>query len=369
MSISGSATAEGTARYQERLQAKVGKDHFRKGAELTLSSIGIGTYLGDLDQQTDKLVSQAVLESVKGGINLIDTAINYRAEQAEKSIAIALAKLIESGDFARDEIVLCSKGGYLPAPTDPVAWFEVEYVKNKEYGIKKTDLVAGIHCLHPRYIYHQLECSLANLGVDCIDVYYVHNPETQLAEVEPKLLYQRLSKAFEVLEAAASQGKIKSYGLATWNALRTPAGTQEHIDLFTVKELAKEAAGSREDHFHFVQIPFNLAMMEALMATQQSGDEAVPVLEAARLLGLQVVSSASICQAQIIGQIPGPLAQGLGQDLSDAQRGLQFTRSSPGFISALVGMKQPEHVKENLALAAIAPLTAEEYLSMLNASG
>jgi len=27
---------------------------------------------------------------------------------------------------------------------------------------------------------------LKNLGVDCIDVYYLHNPETQLAEV-PKV--------------------------------------------------------------------------------------------------------------------------------------------------------------------------------------
>jgi len=40
---------------------------------------------------------------------------------------------------------------------------------------------------------------------------------------------------------------------------------------------------------------------------------------------------------------------------SDAQRCLQFVRSTPGVTTALVAMRSPEHVDENLALAGHEP--------------
>ena len=364
MTIKGRATGEGTQRYKKR---QVVKDSYRQAGDLHISTLGIGTYQGDPDDATDQLVTDAVLESVRGGVNVIDTAINYRFERAEKSVGAALQKAIESGDVGRDEIVVCSKGGFVPTGGDPFSWFEKEYLK-KQSGIQKSDLVAGCHCMHPVYINDQIERSLKNLDLEVIDVYYLHNPETQLRAVEPGELHDRLRAAFLTLERACDQGKIACYGLATWNAFRVPPDQRDFMNLADTKKLAKEAAEGKQDHLRFIQLPFNLAMPEALLATQQLGKETVPVLEAARQLKIEVVSSASICQGQIIGKIPDALGEALGKDLTDAQRALQVTRSTPGLTTALVGMKTSEHVKENLALVKMAPLETDAYMASLQSA-
>ena len=76
-------------------------------------------------------------------------------------------------------------------------------------------------------------------------------------------------------------------------------------------------------------------------------------MEAADRLGIWAIASMSLCQAQVIGQIPEKIAFAFGESLrTDCQRALQYTRSAPGLLSALVGMKAPKHIEENLALAA-----------------
>jgi len=55
----------------------------------------------------------AIIESVQtGGLNVIDTAINYRGQKSERVIGAALRYLIEQG-YNRNEFFICSKNGYL----------------------------------------------------------------------------------------------------------------------------------------------------------------------------------------------------------------------------------------------------------------
>ena len=61
MTISGFATAEGTKRYQQRF-AGAAEDHFREEQGLTLSSIGIGTYLGDPEHKPIMITPQPWLK-------------------------------------------------------------------------------------------------------------------------------------------------------------------------------------------------------------------------------------------------------------------------------------------------------------------
>jgi aryl-alcohol dehydrogenase-like predicted oxidoreductase len=49
---------------------------------LKLSSIGVGTYMGADDDDTDEQVVSATLLSVARGVNVIDTARNYRCAGA-----------------------------------------------------------------------------------------------------------------------------------------------------------------------------------------------------------------------------------------------------------------------------------------------
>src|SRR5580692_8618979 len=128
--LEGSASAEGTARFRDRAVADHGvpRQHFRLGPDgLSLSSLGLGTYLGRPDAATDLAVQDAVSVVVRSGrINVIDTAINYRHQRAERSVGRGLSHLIEQGVIRRQEVFVATKVGYLApdgeSPMAPDQW-------------------------------------------------------------------------------------------------------------------------------------------------------------------------------------------------------------------------------------------------------
>jgi aryl-alcohol dehydrogenase-like predicted oxidoreductase len=363
MTIKGYATLEGTARYLERFAGKAAANHFRLEQNLWLSSIGIGTYLGHWDANTDELYRESVTRAAELGANLIDTAANYRFQRSERAIGAALRQLVEDKTCARDEIIICTKGGYLPFDSEPPAdvrsYVEETFVQMGIAGF--SDIVAGSHCMTPAYLQSQIDQSLENMNLDCIDVYYIHNPETQAQIVSPDEFETRLRAAFERLEQNISQGKIKRYGVATWNGFRVEPKARGYHSLERMVQLASEAGGA-EHGFRFIQLPFNLAMLEALMLPNQPlGGEYVSVLEAASALGVTVVASASILQGKVAHNLSEEIREPLGSLSTDAQTAIQFVRSTPGITTALVGMSRRQHVEENLQLARIAPALPEDY--------
>lgn len=362
MKISGKATLEGTKNYRDKHIDKCSPEHFRTNNELIASSIGIGT-LCEADEETNQQVTQAIIESVKRGINLIDSAITYGKQQGERSVGKALQYLIESGYTSRNELIICTKGGIITEKTtEYLNWFNHYYIENNNSQVSTKDLVQNSHCIHPEYLQDQLNLSLDNLGVETIDVYYIHNPETQLLEISPDVFYKRLYAAFELLESAVEAGKIAAYGIATWDGLRVPPNNSKHLDLAKIKSIAAEVSGNKNDRFRFLEFPLNMALPQALIApTQNVAGELVPVLEAAYRLGLTSIASSSLYQAQVIGKIPESVANIIGENFNyDSQRALQYTRSAPGLLSALVGMKKLEHIEENLKTQNYPSLTREE---------
>jgi aryl-alcohol dehydrogenase-like predicted oxidoreductase len=363
MSLDGCASLEGTARYRDRFKGIASENHFRLEQNLWLSSIGAGTYLGDADEETDARYAEAIVRAVELGANAVDTAANYRFQRSERSIGAALRELSERG-FKREEIVVCTKGGYLPfdgAPPRGVrGYVEETFVKP---GIASfADIVGGAHCMTPRYLQNQLDQSLRNMDLSCVDVYYVHNPESQLSAVSPEEFWRRLRAAFEMLEENVAAGKIKNYGVATWNGFRAEPDSRDYHSLERMVDAAREAGGDQH-HFGFIQLPVNLAMPEALFfQNQKLGDEYVSVLEAAGALGVTVVASASILQGQISRGLPEGIREPLGALATDAQTGIQFVRSAPGITTALVGMSSVAHVEENLQLARVAPAPQDDFM-------
>jgi aryl-alcohol dehydrogenase-like predicted oxidoreductase len=367
MLIDGRATSAGTARYRERFSEVADKDHFRKGQDLWLSSIGVGTYLGDADDETDARYAEAVTRAVELGANVIDTAANYRFQRSERSIGAALRELTARG-FAREELVICTKGGYLPfdgePPTDVRRYVEETFVKPGIAGF--ADIAGGSHCMTPPYLQSQLQQSLANMNLSCIDVYYVHNPESQLGAVSEDEFWQRLGAAFEFLEQKVAEGKIGNYGVATWNGFRVEPDANEYHSLERMAEVAKEVGGDNH-HFRFIQLPFNLAMPEALFfQNQKLGDDFVSSLEAANKLSITAIASGSLLQGQVARGLPEAIRDPLGSLATDAQTGIQFVRSAPGITTALVGMSQRAHVEENLHLVGIAPAQPDDLLSVFD---
>ena len=369
MKLIGWATSEGTERYRERFAGEVPPAHFQHALGLWLSSIGIGTYLGNHDAETDELYRAATVRAIELGCNVIDSAINYRFQRSERSLGMAFKEVVAKG-FSREEIVIATKGGFIPfdgvPPADIRTYFEETFVKP---GIANfSDVISGCHCMTPRYLLHQLDCSLRNFGLECVDLYYVHNPETQLGKISRDDFNDRLLKAFEALEGAVSAGKIRMYGAATWNGYRNDPEAKDYLSLADIVEVASKAGG-KNHHFKVIQLPLNLGMTEALSLTNQEVEgKKLTILEAAQALGIAVMCSASILQGQLTRNLP-PMISGTFQGLeTDGQRALQFVRSTPGVTTALVGMKQIQHVEENLTTARIAPASWEEYSQLFEGS-
>lgn len=351
MSHAGHATFEGTAHYVQRFAGRAAKNHFRVREGLYLSSIGIGTYLGNADETTDALYEDAIVRAVQLGANVIDSAANYRFQRSERSIGAALKTLFNEHGFTREELLICTKGGYLPfdgAPPREVGEYVFETFV--EPGIASfDDFVGHSHCMTPAYLQNQLDQSLKNLDVSTVDVYYIHNPESQLAYVSEAEFYHRLQSAFERLEENRKDGKLRYYGVATWNGFRVAPNSPEYHSLERMVELARQVGG--QDHgFRFIQLPINLAMAEG-----------IEVAERAEALGVTVIASASLLQSRLTWKLPEHIREALGSLATNAQTAIQFVRSAPGVTTALVGMSRIEHVEGNLALVEVEPAGNESF--------
>jgi aryl-alcohol dehydrogenase-like predicted oxidoreductase len=360
--LNNRATPEGTAAYERRHVELAGNFRPMLGG-LKASSVGVGTYLGDADEKTDQAYARAITTALRGGINLIDTAVNYRFQRSERVIGKVLAELAAADELRREEVLVATKGGYVTfdgaMPPNPREWFQEKFISTGIIG--PGDLVEGSHCIAPRYLGVMIETSRANLGLETIDIYYLHNPEAQLAAVARAEFLNRIRRAFDFLEQQVAAGKIGVYGAATWNGFRISSEERQYLELEELVKIAIEVAGESH-HFRAIQLPFNLAMPEALtLANQQLPDRRGTLLRAAAEFGLAVCASASILQGRLARGLPPIVADTFDGFSTDAQRALQFVRSAPGVNVALVGMKSEAHVNEALAAMQHAPAPVEVF--------
>ncbi|HYB79939.1 MAG TPA: aldo/keto reductase [Thermoplasmata archaeon] len=364
--LSGHASSAGTSRFRDRAVSarRLPVEHFREApGDLLLSSVGLGTYIGPPDGPTDLAVEQAVLVCLTSGrVNVLDTAINYRHQRAERSVGRALARLIDRGEVARDEVFVATKNGYLApdaeSPTPTARWVEEELVRP---GIlRPEDIVDGCHAMSPSYLADQFERSRRNLGLATIDLLYLHNAaDAQIPDVGPEEFGGRLREAFRLYEQFRDDGRLLAYGLATWDCLRVRPDDPGFFALETAVRIARDVGG--EDHgFRFVQFPFNLAMPEAVtLRNQPVAGARTTLFDAAQRLGVSCFTSVPLVQGQLARS--GPKRNGLTR----AQTALQFARSAPGTIGPLVGQKRAEHLSENLEIAALPPWDPAEFLELV----
>jgi aryl-alcohol dehydrogenase-like predicted oxidoreductase len=347
------ATTTGTRRFATRLVRRPRDFYSNFPRNLTVSALGIGTYLGDCTDEDDERYRASVLEAITSGVNVVDTAINYRCQRSERAIGLALEGAISAGTVRRDEILVCTKGGYVAldgAPPESREAYE-RFLQDSLFGpgvITPDDLVRGGHCIAPAFLAHQLAKSRANLGLRTIDLYYLHNPEEQLLGVDKPTFLARVRAAFEFLEERANVGEIAAYGCATWNGLLSTPEQRQHLNLAELVAIAREVGGAT-NHFRAVMLPVSLAMPEAARTpTQPLGRKLVPLLEAAEALGLGVVASAPLMHGQLVRGLPKEIHELFPHCTTDAQRALRFASSLPAVSTVLAGSRRTEHVRENL---------------------
>ena len=367
--LNGYATDSGTKRYMEyAIQRGKPYNHFRLFDGLYLSSIGMGTYLGDLSTEDDNAMENAVYESIKSGaINVIDTAINYRAMKSEKSIGRALLRLRKEGIISRDQVFICTKNGYITNDGDYPSIDVMEYMQRMFIStgiIKPDEISSGYNVLNPNYIERCIEKSLTNMHLSAIDLVYIHNAfESWHEDIKREEFMQMLSSVFEVYERYRSINKIRYYGMATWTCFRVPPDNKEYLSLEEVVNLAKKVGG-KQHGFRFIQLPYNLAYSEALLLKGQNvgTEKNLTILEAAERLNIKVFTSIPLFQSRLLrAQIPDYM--GLTDQVTKL---VQIIRSSPSVIAPLIGYKKPQHVEQNLNIANIPPLNDEDFKNVIN---
>jgi len=364
--LSGRASPEGTRTFRDRAvgQRAIAPEHFRDApGGFALSSLGLGTYIGAPDAATDFAVEQAVTIALSSGrVNVIDTAINYRYQRAERSIGRSIARLAAKGEVARGSIFVATKHGYFApdgeSKVPPDRWVEEQLLRP---GIlAREDVVDDCHSMSRAYLADQFERSRANLGLETIDLVYLHNaPDAQIPVVGRDVFLDRLEGAFQLYEQLRDRGQLGAYGLATWDALRSPRASPAYLSLEEALRVARKVGG--ESHgMRYVQFPFNVSMPEAMtFSNQPAGGPAEPLFSAAQKLGVACFTSIPLLQGRLARS--GPRRAGL----SAAQTALQFARSAPGSLAALIGQKDPAHLSENLELAARAPWDRPTFESLL----
>jgi aryl-alcohol dehydrogenase-like predicted oxidoreductase len=357
------ATKEATWDYRDRFGERFARTYFRAFSGLAVSSIGVGTYLGEPTDSADDRYREALVEALESGINVLDTAINYRAQRSERVVGEAL----RGSEIDREAVLVATKGGFVPfdgsRPADPGRFVREEYV---ETGLLDPDELVRGNCIAPDFLDDQLDRSLSNLGLDAVDLYYVHNPETQLEERSREWVYDRLEDAFTRLEERASRGDLRNYGVASWECFRVPADHDSYLSLPEVVRRARAAAkraGNAATGFRAVQLPFNVHMADAFtVAAHEGADGPQSALAFAQDSGLNVFTSASILQGDLAAEesMPESVAARIEGD-TPAQRAINFARSAPGVTASLVGASSVEHVRENVAAGTFEPLGASAF--------
>jgi aryl-alcohol dehydrogenase-like predicted oxidoreductase len=371
--IEGFATEKGTSRYVRYAVNEKGKpeSHFRIFDGLNLSSLGMGTYLGDATDYEDEAIENAIYESIKSGaMNVIDTAINYRAMKSEKSIGRALLRLIRDRIISRDQVFISTKNGYITNDGDFPAIGMMEYMQKMYISpglISQSDISASYNVLNPTYIERCIDRSLYNMNLSTIDLVYVHNSfESWYQDVTKEEYIEMLRKVFQVYERYRSKNKIRYYGMATWTCFRVPYGSSEYLSLEEIVKLAQSVnEGKSNDHgFRFIQLPYNLAYSEALLLKNQNVgvEKNLSILEAASKLNIGVFTSIPLFQGRLLhANIPS-----YNSELTDPVAKLvQVVRSTPSVIAPLLGQKKPEHVEQNLKIADTPPMQVEEFRSAI----
>ena len=226
--------------------------------------------------------------------------------------------------------------------------------------------------MHPTFLRQSVEGSLERLNLQCLDICYIHNfYEAQAPFNTDNVVFDRLAEAYETMEKLVQEGKIRHYGIATYSSLRQkPGASKMHLNVQKVARIAEKVGG--DDHkMRYVQVPVNMLMPEAFIEPWQEFEDKEGVKRNKILVGcltdlkLNLITSQPLAQG-LISRIP--LSRLAVPDVYNLPaRHIQFVRSIPSrcLVSTVVGMKKPDHVRQNLEVIKQAPMTRQDFLDVV----
>jgi len=359
--LPGLATPAATARRVARVPAAARAGAASRLGELAVCRLGWGTQTGEWKNIIDLKLESALPPILDAGVNLVDAGPAYRARRSQAAVGRALAKAVRGGAATREELVLTTQVGFLAL--DRKEEDVLEFLRRRELpggGLEESDFVGGAWSLHPDWISRQLELSCELAGVEAFDLLLLAAPELAY-HAGRQAGDATLLKAFARCEELRAAGRIGGWGLSSLDGFRAGADdAPTRLDPARLAELALRAAGP-DPGLKAVMLPYSLGMLDLLNARTPSGAGLQSALDAA---GWFVIGALSLGQGQLAQGLPPAISRAMPELASDAQRALQFARSTPGLDCALVGMKTREHIAENLALLAHPPLDAAAWRAL-----
>lgn len=300
-----------------------------------MGRIALGTHLGDFSHTDSEKYINAVKYAIRNGISTIDGAINYRGMRSEKDEGTAINQLIEAGEIKREDIFITSKAGLL--------FGDVEEGLNPQKCLKDilepkgvtiddfTEYEGLLQTLNPRFFEIALNKSLQNLGVETLDLHYIHIPEISRLGLSEEEFYTRIQALFSWYESKVSEGKLRFYGIAFEFMTEEPQEAKWHIELEKIKQLAEKVSVG-ENHLKYILFEYNLLSASANMdKTQTVKGEQMTMIDACRKLGFETVASM-------------PFAMGDGFEKYSVEEMLSFALNSMEHV--IVGSKNVKHIQE-----------------------
>ncbi|HTJ67387.1 MAG TPA: aldo/keto reductase [Actinospica sp.] len=282
----------------------------------------IGNLFSALDDETARAAVDAAWDS---GIRYFDTAPHYGLGLSERRLGAAL------GERPRDEFVLSTKVGRIldPVPA-PVAARDDQGFDVPAHHVRRWDFTAdGVR--------RSIEESLERLGLDRIDIAYLHDPDDHVE--------QALTEAYPALEKLRGEGVLRAIGVGmNQSAVPTRFVNETDIDVvllagrYTLLDQSAAADLLPAAEARGVAVVLGGVFNSGLLADPRAA-ATYDYVPAPPELIRRALDIEAVCAAY---------------DVPLRAAALQFGRSTyPAVASALVGTRDAEQVRDCAAMAGV----------------
>jgi len=287
----------------------------RTGLRITPLALGCWPITGITSIDVDERSSLATIAAAfEAGLNFFDTAYCYGYHgESERMIGRVLRP-------HRERVVIASKCG--------IHW-----------GSDKQQ----VRDARPETIRRECDESLHRLGIDVIDLYYLHAPDPQTPIAESAGGIKQLLDAGKIRAAGASNFATEQ--LAEFHAVCPLSAFQPHYNM-----LQREIEDSQLPWCvkHGVSVMVYWPLMKGLLAGKLSRDHQFDPHDGRRKYPMFHGDEWRKNQ-DFLDQLRPIAAE---QDVSVAQVVLNWTIQRPGITAALCGAKRPDQILDNAAALA-----------------
>jgi D-threo-aldose 1-dehydrogenase len=289
----------------------------RTGLEVSRVALGTAAFGGLYKSVTDQACIETVQTALKERIIYLDTAPHYGKGTSERRIGLAIK------DLDRSKIVISTKIGRLlnPSTTD-IDDFFLDADNTVE---RKMDFSAAA-------VRRSLEESLEKLGIDSVDILYIHDPD-DYADIA-------IREAYSELEKMRAEGIIKAIGIGM-NQCEIPTRFVKETDIDMVLIAGRYSLLDQQAALELLPAALERGVDIIVAGVFNSGILANPVKGAT--FDYMPASDELINRAVRFREVLD------GHEVSLRGAAMQFPFQHPAVKSVLVGCRSQEEVLSNIA--------------------